>query len=109
MVHELSLLITSFQVDGKLIYIPNNVLASKPITNIRRSGDQTDYIRINVEFSTPEEVIRLLHDNLSEFVRSQPSRFKGTGRMDMIEIGSSGVVTYQFSLEHKGISIFVIV
>lgn len=101
-VQELSLLVTTFQLDGKLVYIPNSILSNKPIINIRRSSDLTDFIMIVVEFATPEEIIKKLHDNLCELVKNHPSRFKGTGTMDMIEIGADGKVTYRFSLRHKG-------
>jgi Mechanosensitive ion channel len=47
-VHEMGLLFTSFNEAGKIVYIPNAVLLGKVITNVRRSGNMVDFIKVEL-------------------------------------------------------------
>lgn len=49
-VKELGILTTVFQrFDGQILYSPNAVLATKPITNIRRSSNITQTIELQID------------------------------------------------------------
>ena len=48
-VHEMGLLYTSFNEAGKIVYIPNSFLSGRIITNVRRSGNMVDSIKVIIE------------------------------------------------------------
>ncbi|KAJ3302013.1 hypothetical protein HDV03_005489 [Kappamyces sp. JEL0829] len=99
-VEELSLLTSVLKQEGKISYIPNSSLAGKNITNIRRSGDMTEYVKIFVPYGTQTTQMRQVHERLREFVRSHPLKYHPNTNMELVEIGCHNV--YQFSIEHKG-------
>ncbi len=55
--------------DGVRIYVPNSVLASKPIYNIRRSGPTTDLLRMTFAHSTRVDQLESLRLRLLTFLR----------------------------------------
>lgn len=68
-VSEMHLLSTSFERwDGVKIYIPNYLLSSKPIVNIRRSGPLIEVQKIMIDFSTPLSKIDTLRYRLHKWV-----------------------------------------
>ncbi|KAI7871625.1 hypothetical protein BDF14DRAFT_1762994 [Spinellus fusiger] len=77
-VHNLGLMGTVFvRGDGQTIYAPTIVLMTKFITNVRRSGNMNETIRINIDFRTPTDVIFKLRDQLSEWVNGETRDFAG--------------------------------
>lgn len=68
-VSEMHLLSTSFERwDGVKLYIPNYLLSSKPIINIRRSGPLIEIQRIMIDFATPLSKIDALRLRLHKWV-----------------------------------------
>ncbi|KAJ3015866.1 hypothetical protein HKX48_004342, partial [Thoreauomyces humboldtii] len=87
LVEEVGVLTTIFKrMDGQLIYAPNTLIATKLIHNLRRSGDQSEAIEIQIDFNTPESRLRELRDRLLEFVKSEPREFVGSCDMHISEI-----------------------
>lgn len=99
---ELSLLITTLKQEGKIVYVPNSQLALKSIYNIRRSGDQSEVIKVQVSIETEVDKMKVVYEKMLGFMKSQPARFKGTGFMELTEFGPGQCCTYSFLLEYCG-------
>ena len=98
---ELSLLMTTLASDGKTVYIPNSQLSQKVIMNIRRSGDMFEPISLQVKSKNSFNTLDILHRKMTEFVRAQPSRYKGSCTMDIVDFNAD-YMTCRFSLDYKG-------
>ncbi|KAJ3169915.1 hypothetical protein HDU88_000557 [Geranomyces variabilis] len=103
LVEEVGVLTTVFKrMDGQLIYAPNTLVSQKLITNLRRSSDQSEAIEVQIDFSTPEDRIRLLRERLVEFVKSEPREFVGTCDVHIADIENVNKVKLNVILKHKG-------
>lgn len=75
-VAEMHLLSTVFERwDGVKLYVPNYILAGKPIFNIRRSGAILELQRIHIDFSTPVAKIEELRRRMEEYVKREQSDY----------------------------------
>jgi len=64
-VEEMNILTTVFlRYDNEMIYYPNSVLATKPISNFYRSPDMGDSFEFSIDFRTPVEKIGALKDKI---------------------------------------------
>ena len=73
-VHKISLYTTVFKRwDEQLIYVPNEVLTTKYIYNVRRSAHQWHFITLEIDAATPMDVIEQFERRLGEEVRKYPS------------------------------------
>jgi small-conductance mechanosensitive channel len=71
---EMHLLSTVFERwDGVRCYVPNYVLATKPVFNIRRSGPIIEMQRIQISYATPLSKLDELRTRLDQYVRSDTS------------------------------------
>lgn len=59
--------------DGVRVHVPNYVLASKPIINVRRSGAMFDTQKIALNFDLRREVIEILGQRLTAYINAHPS------------------------------------
>jgi hypothetical protein len=73
----------------------------KPITNVRRSGDMTDYVSIKVNLYTPEQKLKELHTRMVGYVKDHSRYFKPVSSMQITEMQTT-YITVRFSLEFKG-------
>ncbi|KAI7897809.1 Mechanosensitive ion channel-domain-containing protein [Cokeromyces recurvatus] len=103
LVHNMGIMGTTFiSGDGQTIYAPTTVLMTKLITNVRRSGNMGETIKINVDFRTTTEQFYELHDRLSAWVLTQHRDF-GAGLdvrvQDIIDVNQ---LILNIWLPHKG-------
>ncbi|KAI6682150.1 hypothetical protein NL676_036031 [Syzygium grande] len=69
MVEEMNILSTVFlTLDNEIIYYPNSVLATKPITNYRRSPHVGDKVEFSIEFMTPLERIGAMKEKIKKYL-----------------------------------------
>ncbi|KAF7683848.1 Mechanosensitive ion channel protein 4 [Astathelohania contejeani] len=75
-VSELNVFSTVFyRWDGACIYIPNSVLSSKAISNVRRSGPMSESHRIQIYYKTPPEVLLIMRNEIEAFLRYNSEHF----------------------------------
>ncbi|CED83253.1 Predicted mechanosensitive ion channel [Phaffia rhodozyma] len=75
-VSEMNLLSTTFQrVDGKCVFLPNNVLNQKLIENVRRSGPTSETFAFDVAFNTSFEHIQALREKMLKFLKGEKRDF----------------------------------
>lgn len=75
-VAEMHLLSTVFERwDGVRVYAPNNLLAYKPIFNVRRSGPIIELQRLQLSLDTPFHKLETLRSHLRQFLLSSPADF----------------------------------
>ena len=64
-VEEMNILTTVFlRFDNEMIYYPNSVLATKPISNFCRSPDMGDSLEFSIDFTPPVEKIGDLKEKI---------------------------------------------
>lgn len=69
-VHELGLWESSYvTIEGQLTYMPNRILSSKAIVNLRRSPIMTEFVSLSVMPTTSREKIRKLELKLIEWLK----------------------------------------
>ncbi|TPX61124.1 hypothetical protein SpCBS45565_g07327 [Spizellomyces sp. 'palustris'] len=103
LVEEVGVLTTVFKrLDGQLIYAPNTLVASKLIHNLRRSGDQSESIELQLNFDTPEEKLRALKERMVDFVKSEPREFQGVCDIHISDIENLNKLKVNVILKHKG-------
>lgn len=68
-VEEMNILTTVFlRYDNQKIIFPNSALATKPISNYRRSPDMGDAVEFCVHISTPTEKIAAMKQRITRFI-----------------------------------------
>ena len=73
LVEEMNILTTIFlKHDNEMIYYPNAVLATKPISNYNRSPEMGDTVEFAVDFSTSVESIAALKARMKEYAYFLP-------------------------------------
>lgn len=73
-VSQLNVLSTTFvKYDGLFVIVPNTILNTKSIINIRRSTLLSESFFVNVKYDTPVQKLELLKYNISLFLRSHPN------------------------------------
>lgn len=103
LVVEMHLLSTVFERwDGVRLYVPNYVLAMKPIYNIRRSGPLVELQRIQISFDTPIEKINELRDRLDKFVRADRTDFTDLSRVNFDAIESCNRIHLNVIAQYQG-------
>lgn len=66
-VEEMNILTTIFlRYDNEKIYYPNSVLATKAISNYKRSPDMSDSFEFSIDFRTPVEKIGTLNEKVKK-------------------------------------------
>ncbi|ORZ30120.1 Mechanosensitive ion channel-domain-containing protein [Catenaria anguillulae PL171] len=62
--------------DGKLVFVPNAVLQTKTIDNIRRSGHMSEDVIIKVDIKTTQEQMDLVTEKMLDFLDENSRDFK---------------------------------
>lgn len=89
LVVEMHLLSTVFERwDGVRLFVPNYVLAMKPVYNVRRSGPLIEMQRIQISFDTPIHLIDELRCRLDRFVRADRTDFTDLSRVNFDAVES---------------------
>ncbi len=101
LVVEMHLLSTVFERwDGVKLYVPNYVLAMKPVFNIRRSGPLLELQRIQISFDTPISRINDLRDRLDKFVRADKTDFTDLSRVNFDTVESCNRLHLNLIVQH---------
>lgn len=101
-VSEMHLLSTVFERwDGVKLYVPNYVLAGKPIYNIRRSGPTCELQRIHLDFSTPVSKIEELRRRVDEYVRKEQIDFTDISRIMIDSIENCNRINVNLIYQHS--------
>ncbi|CDP03111.1 unnamed protein product [Coffea canephora] len=86
-VEEMNILTTIFlRYDNQMIYYPNSILATKPITNFNRSPPLGDSVEFSVDFSTSVESIAALKAKLKGYLESKPEQWQPSHSVQIKEI-----------------------
>ena len=103
-IHVLSTILK--RSDGTEVTISNSILQNKPIQNIRRSGDMSESIIIDVPFDTASSTIAEFRGRILEWVRSQSKDF--TSKCDLfvnelqLRESVTGYIRVTIVVQHKG-------
>ena len=100
---KVSLLTTTFTTaDGTKLSCPNVTLSTAFIYNLRRSGDQSDSIQIEVDFLTPESKIKDLRNRMQTFVIEQNRDYHNNCDVNVVSLDSLNSIKLSFNFKHKG-------
>jgi len=101
-VQDMGLLTTTFRtIDGKEYYAPNAVLATKFIHNVRRSGNQTDQLLINVDPLTSRDKLQRFRDHLHQMIEKEGRDFTGKFEIVVDEMVDMQRMTLRVVVEHR--------
>ncbi|XP_030551925.1 mechanosensitive ion channel protein 10-like [Rhodamnia argentea] len=76
-VEEMNILTTVFvRNDGEMIFYPNSVLSTKPISNFYRSPNMSDSVEFTVDFSTSHDSITALRDEVKGYLEDRSHYWK---------------------------------
>lgn len=99
---EMHLLSTVFERwDGVRLYVPNYVLAGKPIFNIRRSGPLMETQRLHIDFSTPVRKIEELRLRIEEFLRRETADYTDVNRVFIDSMENCNKININVLYQHK--------
>ena len=83
-VSSMHVLSTEFERwDGVKVYVPNYILANRPIFNVRRSGPINDFLRIQIDYNTPTERIAEFRRRIDAFCKKESADFTGYSRVNI--------------------------
>lgn len=100
---EMHLLSTVFERwDGVRLYVPNYILATKPVFNIRRSGPLVELQRIQISFDTPLAKIDELRERLDKFVRADRTDFTDLSRVNFDTVESCNRIHMNVIAQYNG-------
>lgn len=68
------------RTDGKYVFLPNNILNTKLIENVRRSGPTSESFSFDVAFDTNFEQIQALRERMLRFLANNKVRSVGSSR-----------------------------
>ncbi|KAI3410648.1 Mechanosensitive ion channel protein [Psidium guajava] len=76
-VEEMNILTTVFvRNDGEMIFYPNSVLSTKPISNFYRSPNMSDSVEFTVNFSTSHDSITALRGEVKRYLEERSHYWK---------------------------------
>ncbi|KAJ1553849.1 hypothetical protein HK096_006140 [Nowakowskiella sp. JEL0078] len=103
MIHKVHLMTTHFRRwDGSEIYVANSILAQLPIHNARRSGDQWDSFKIDVDFADNHDRLENLKMSLQIFLKENSADYYPTFHWWVKSMDSTGVkISVEISYQHK--------
>ncbi|ORY58493.1 Mechanosensitive ion channel-domain-containing protein [Pseudomassariella vexata] len=101
-VTAISLLYTEFKkMQGQIVQAPNSVLNTLFILNHRRSNGLADVNTLKMMFGTPESMIDLLKDRMTQFVKANKRDYGGQIITEMTGFEDSYAVSVNFIFFHK--------
>jgi small-conductance mechanosensitive channel len=101
-VAEMHLLSTVFERwDGVKLYVPNYILAAKPIFNIKRSGPLLEIQRLHIDFTTPMAKVEELRRRLDEYVRREQSDYTDISRVLLDSMENCNRINLNIIFQHN--------
>ncbi|XP_056166960.1 mechanosensitive ion channel protein 10-like [Syzygium oleosum] len=108
-VEEMNILTTVFvRNDGEMIFYPNSVLSTKPISNFYRSPNMSDSVEFTVDFSTSPDSITALRDEVKRYLEERPNYWKKDHSIvvkeieDMSKLKMALYVTHTINFQNPG-------
>ena len=100
---ELQLLHTVFEATtGQRITAPNQILSKKFITNLRRSSNETEWIKISIDFKTKDETIKELEKRMVLFTKHESKEFLPSCEILVNDVAASDYVLLQIAMRYRG-------
>ncbi|CEH14501.1 Predicted mechanosensitive ion channel [Ceraceosorus bombacis] len=101
-VHELQLLSTVFETTtGKLLQVPNAILAMKVIVNFSRSGPIDEQVSITVDYTTELSAIEELRQDMLGWIDSRGRDYRPGLDIHIQDLGDQSKLVLQASIRHK--------
>ncbi|KAK2975963.1 hypothetical protein RJ640_012994, partial [Escallonia rubra] len=101
LVEEMNILTTIFlRYDNEMIYYPNSVLATKPISNFNRSPEMGDAVEFSVDVSTTAESIEALKARIKGYLESKPQLWQPAFSLRIKEIEDLNKMKMGLGLSH---------
>ncbi|KAL1920057.1 uncharacterized protein VTP21DRAFT_1203 [Calcarisporiella thermophila] len=102
-VHSMGLLTTTFiRWDGTVVYMPNKVLCTKDIKNVRRSGNMSETVTAQVNFTTPHELIVELRDRIRDWLENEGARDFSPGfDIQVTQIDNMNKLYLSMCIQHR--------
>ncbi|KAM0750465.1 hypothetical protein T439DRAFT_381144 [Meredithblackwellia eburnea MCA 4105] len=101
-VKEMHLLSSVFQrKDGIVVQAPHNLLVTKPMTNIRRTGFINEKFRFDLDFTTPLPKIESLEKAMLEFLKTEPRDFIPECQIDVINFEGQRFLQCETVIKYK--------
>lgn len=99
---EMNLITTLFERwDGARIYIPNYVLATRPVINIRRSGALYEVHRLQLSFDTPVAKLNELRKKVEAFLKKESSDYTEELLMNVELIENLNRLHFLVMVQHR--------
>ena len=87
--------------DGVKVYVPNYVLANRPIFNVRRSGPIQDMLRLQIDYNTPTERIAEFRKRLEAFCKKESADFTGYCRVNIEYMENTNRLGLFLVIQHR--------
>ncbi|KAK4686237.1 mechanosensitive ion channel protein 4/5/6/7/8/9/10, partial [Tremellales sp. Uapishka_1] len=101
-VARMQLMSTSFKrTDGKYVWIGNNILASKVIENVRRSGPTHETFMFEVAFDTSFEALQTLRSVMLNFCKENSRDFLPIFDVLVDDIPAQGKMNLKADIKYK--------
>ncbi|KAM0686263.1 hypothetical protein COBT_002516 [Conglomerata obtusa] len=101
-VTEMNVFSTVFlRFDGTIAYIPNSVLLSKTITNVRRSGMMAESHKIQISTDTSKEDLSKLEKQISTYLSNTHHLFTGFCMLNVENIENCNKMHLKIFVQHK--------
>lgn len=102
LVEELGLWNSTFvTTSGQLVYIPNVLLASKPIVNLRRSPIMSELISFSVLPTTSQDKVKKLEERLLQFLKANLRDYVPNIFIRGFRIRDKEHMQLEFTLSHR--------
>ncbi|KAL3532675.1 hypothetical protein ACH5RR_006196 [Cinchona calisaya] len=101
LVEEMNILTTIFlRYDNQMIYYPNSILATKPVTNFNRSPPLGDSVEFSVDFSTSVASIAALKAKIKGYVESKSEHWQPSHSVQIKEIEDMNKLKMSLNVTH---------
>ncbi|ODO11764.1 hypothetical protein I350_00548 [Cryptococcus amylolentus CBS 6273] len=101
-VAKMQLLSSSFKrIDGKYVWIGHNVLTTKIIENIRRSGAISEEFSFDVDFATSFEALQALRARMLKFLKENSRDFLPVFDVTVDDMPAQGKLVLKADIRYK--------
>jgi small-conductance mechanosensitive channel len=101
-VAKVELLSTSFKrTDGKFVWIAHNILTTKVIENVRRSGATSEKFVFDVAFDTTFEQLQALRDRMLKFCKENSRDFLPAFDVTVADMPEQGKMTLNADIKYR--------
>ena len=99
---KMNLMSTSFKrTDGKFVWIGHNVLATKVIENVRRSGATSETFTFEVAFDTTFEALQAFRAKMLKFCRDNSRDFLPVFDVIVDDMPAQGKLVLKADIKYK--------